>query len=416
MLGLPGRVPRRITVFYPWGDFNRCQSGASRRVSLLLDVLVSSCEEVRVLHAGSGGISREGRLVTIAAPRPPRGILLVRLLLRFLAPCVLGRGGWGQVLPLWWYLERLADRRFRAEVRALVRWADAVLLEYGFWAAIVAPECRRQGVPLILTDHDVIAAQVTRSRLLHRLALSREIAAMRAATHAVCVTAADAAVLAPDGIAVEVIANPADLRPTACAPRPPRALLNEQFGIALTEAPICLFVGSAHPPNAEAVTKLRALAQRMAGPAAPRFVLAGSCARRGTEGGVLALGAIDAAALAALYRLAALVLVPLGQGTGSSLKTLEAFSWNRPVLGTAVAFRGLPVTPGVDCIIEDDLARWPAAITALLGDAPRREAIGAAARRLAENFDHRRVFIAYLRLLGLPEAAAGPARDRAATE
>jgi glycosyltransferase involved in cell wall biosynthesis len=416
MPGLPGCVPRRIAVFYPWSDFDRRQSGASRRVSLLLDVLVPSCEEVRVLHAGRGGIAREGRLVSIAAPRPPRGIFLVRLLLRFLAPCVLGRGGWGQVLPLWWYLERLADRRFRAEVRALVRWADAVLLEYGFWAAIVAPECRRQGVPLILTDHDVIAAQVTRSRLLHRLALGREIAAMRAATHAVCVTAADAAVFAADGIETEVIANPTDLGATALAARPPRALLDEQFGIAHTEAPICLFVGSAHPPNTEAVARVRALAQRMAGPAAPRFVLAGSCAPRGMEGGVLALGVIEAAALADLYRLAALVLVPLGQGTGSSLKTLEAFAWSRPVLGTAVAFRGLPVTHGVDCIVEDDLACWPAAIAALLGDAPRREAIGAAARRLAENFDHRRVFVTYLRLLGLPDAAAGPAHSRAAPE
>jgi hypothetical protein len=98
------------------------------------------------------------------------------------------------------------------------------------------------------------------------------------------------------------------------------------------------------------------------------------------------------------------VVIPLTQGTGSSLKTVEAMAWGRPILGTSAAFRGLRVTPGLNCEQEDDLTRWPARLASLLADPARRLAMGAAARRLAEDFGHRRVFAAYPRLLGLPSA------------
>jgi tetratricopeptide (TPR) repeat protein len=119
--------------------------------------------------------------------------------------------------------------------------------------------------------------------------------------------------------------------------------------------------------------------------------------------------------LALLYQLTALVVIPLQAGTGSSVKTVEALGAGKPVFGTSTAFRGLSLHPGVDCVLQDDLAQWPAQIAELLAAPTRLAAIAAAARRAGEAYDYRGVFDAYLPLMGLPPAsptaAASPTRN-----
>jgi glycosyltransferase involved in cell wall biosynthesis len=412
----PQRPPRRLAVFYPWGDFGDRRAGASRRTGLMLDVLAPMVEEVRVLHAGWPPDRREGNVTMVAAP-PRLRLDLARRAFRLAVRPLIGRADWGQELALWWHIERRFDPYFRRQVRDLVRWSDAVLIEYSFWAWAVQAECRRQGrrVPCILTAHDMLAEGVTGSAMLRRLTLACEVKALRQADHAVCVSPSDIAALATHGVDATLIPNPVDLE-VADAPSPieARTMLEALFDLLLPPGEICLFVGSDYAPNRAAVARVRALAKAMPPEAQASFVIVGGCAPPGRDGTVLAFGRVDDQVLGALYRIASVVVIPLPFGTGSSLKTVEAMGWGRPILGTSAAFRGLPVTPGVCCEQEDDLSRWPTLLSALLSDSARREAIAAAGRRLAEVYGHRRVFSAYPQLLGIPvgEPAFGKTKAR----
>ena len=290
------------------------------------------------------------------------------------------------------------DGRFRRKLRHTIARSDGVLLEYSFWAGMVAPLARARGIPLIITQHDVLADQVTRSAWLRRLTFGREVTALRLSSQAVTLSAADQACFAAAGASSLLIPNPVDgTRLDAPTSTDPWARLAE-LGISLPSGPFGLFVGATHPPNLQAVAALRVLAPRCPG---LTIVIAGSVAPKGVEGSVVALGRVTDAALVALHQAASLALIPLSAGTGSSLKTIEAMGFGLPILGTRLAFRGLAVTSGVQGVVEDDLASWPDLIVALLAKPERRVALGQAARVLAQQHDHRLVLPAYMELLGL---------------
>ena len=397
----PAPARPRIALLFPWADLLDRRSGAALRCGLLLDLLAEHAD-IDVLHTG-GESERRGAITYEGAP--PR--LAQRLITAGLGLLARLAGAPGQHLPLAWHIQRGFDGRFADQLRRIVGGADAVLLEYSFWAAAVAPLARARGIPLILTQHDVLADQVTRLPLLRRLTFGREVAALRLADHAVTLSAADQARFAAAGAPSLLIPNPVDgARLDAAPDADPRTTLAAQ-GVMLPAGDFGLFVGAAHPPNVAAVDALQAIA-----PHCPGFtiVVAGSVAPAGWQGGaqggrqgtVLALGRVSDAALVALHRAASLATIPLLAGTGSSLKTIEAMGLGLPVLGTTLAFRGLPIRPGLDVVVEDDLAAWPGLIAELLADAPRRAALGRNGRALALGFDHRRVFAAYLPL-ALPE-------------
>jgi len=389
----------RITMVFPWGDLLDRRSGAAMRCGLLLDVLARHAD-VHVLHAGWES-ERRGAVTYESAP-PRRAEHLIRRGLAVLARLA---GARRQYLPLSWHVDRALDAGFRGQLRRSIARADAVLLEYSFWARLVAPLARARGIPLVLTQHDVLSDQVTSAAWLRRLVFGIEVRALRLADHAVTLSPADQARFAAAGAPSLLIPNPVDGRRLDAPPdADPRATL-AGLGIELPAGPFGLFVGAAHPPNLDAVAALRALAPQCPGLA---IVVAGSAAPAGLAGGVLALGRVSDAALLALHRAATMALIPLLAGTGSSLKTIEAMGMGLPVLGTTVAFRGLPVTPGINALVEDRLEAWPALIDALLADAPRRAALGEAARALARGHDHRLVLPAYLPLLGIGVAEAGP--------
>src|SRR6185312_9103418 len=98
------------------------------------------------------------------------------------------------------------------------------------------------------------------------------------------------------------------------------------------------------------------------------FVVAGACMDRCDDGNFVALGRIDDASLAAFYRMAALVLVPLQEGTGSSVKSIEALARGALVLSTTTGMRGIPVVADRHCLIEDDLTAYPDRILEILRD------------------------------------------------
>lgn len=92
--------------------------------------------------------------------------------------------------------------------------------------------------------------------------------------------------------------------------------------------------------------------------------------------------------LAGLYADAMIALSPVFKGFGLINKTLEAMASALPVIGGRAAFNGIPGfrsgEHGIACTGPGS-AEFVAALRALLHDAPRRAAIGAAARRLVDG-------------------------------
>ena len=455
--GAAAGPPRRVAVLYPWGDYLEQRAGASVRTNLLVRKLAPLVDEIRVLQSGRPSplppfatilrrslalpllallslisvpfavarLTRTafGRLegappvhfgnVTVeAAPVRLRQRVVLRAF-RAAFRLLVRQGPPDQEMMLWFFLERRLDPRFVTRVRELVSWADVVFLEYPFWASIVAPVCAALGKTLIITDHDVLAQQVA-TPWLRRWTGRLECEGLGSGTHAVCVSESDRAWFAANGVNAQVISNPVDReRFEEPIHADVRLLLRELYDVAIPPGPVCLFVGSNFGPNIEAAEQLKGIAARMpqAGPIA--FVIAGACAPPASGANWICLGRIEDATLALLYQLAALILVPLRYGTGSSVKTIEALAAGRPVLGTSTAFRGLDLHQEQGCIHHDDLNEWPAVIAGLLASPARLMSLGAAARRASAAFDYRVLFEPYLGLAGIQSAqivAAEPIR------
>jgi glycosyltransferase involved in cell wall biosynthesis len=398
----PQQPPRRVQIFYPWTDFAERAGGASLRCNLMADVVASEVEEVRVMQTGSAAPSRHGNILIESMPEPAwasRARRWLRQGFRLLCFPLVGRKYWGEEVLLWRHLESALDPFLRRNVRRLLAGSDAVLLEYGFWAPTVLAESHRLGIPCVLTLHDVIEDGVTGSPLLRSATAWFERRARRAADLLVAVAPGDAERFRTEGRHPVVIPNTVDLGLLGTAPPEGRT--------TLPAGPFCLFVGSHFPPNIQAVAQLRRMAALLADQPAALVVVVGSVAAPEEAPGFLALGKLPANHLAELYRRAALAVIPLQAGTGASLKTLEAMAAGLPVLGTRLAFRGLPIPAELEAAMEDDLSRWPARIRRLMDDPAERHRLGSAGRKLAEAYGHRCVMRAYLPLLGLVDATPG---------
>jgi glycosyltransferase involved in cell wall biosynthesis len=82
----------------------------------------------------------------------------------------------------------------------------------------------------------------------------------------------------------------------------------------------------------------------------------------------------------------AVVLVPIWQGGGTRLKVLEALAAGRPLAGTPLGVSGLGLRDGEHALVAERPDALADAVVALLSDHARATALGAAGRRLAEQY------------------------------
>ncbi len=90
--------------------------------------------------------------------------------------------------------------------------------------------------------------------------------------------------------------------------------------------------------------------------------------------------------LNAVYRDASCFVAPLTSGAGVKFKVVQAMAWGLPVVGTPVAFEGLPDSPGVVVTSNSEAADE---VIALLQDRDRRVELGVSGRayvRVRFNF------------------------------
>jgi glycosyltransferase involved in cell wall biosynthesis len=82
---------------------------------------------------------------------------------------------------------------------------------------------------------------------------------------------------------------------------------------------------------------------------------------------------------------AAIYLAPLHSGAGTRTKLLEAFAAGLPVITTPTGLEGIEAEAGKELLLAADDAAMADAAVALLADDAKRQALGAAARELAEQ-------------------------------
>jgi glycosyltransferase involved in cell wall biosynthesis len=223
-----------------------------------------------------------------------------------------------------------------------------------------------------------------RARTRARAMRSVERVALPRADRVVCVSAADAraaaraggnVVLAPNGVDDGFFTVPA-------APGAEQAVFFGHFGYEPNRRGVERFVAEGWP---------EVLRRR---PQATLAIAGGGMGpelRRRLEAvpGVRVLGLVDD--LHGLLAGARAVVVPLWVGGGTRLKVLEALAAARPVVGTAVAVEGIGFTPGVEGLVGEAPPALAAGVAELLADPLRAAALGAAGRRLAEQFRWPRV-------------------------
>jgi glycosyltransferase involved in cell wall biosynthesis len=113
------------------------------------------------------------------------------------------------------------------------------------------------------------------------------------------------------------------------------------------------------------------------------------------DANVTLLGVVDGS-LAPVYRSAAVVVAPIFEGTGLSIKTVEALAMGKAVVGAPAAARGLDLRSGAFVVLNmrADPAGTASAILDLLSDPHKRRALEHKAAGYAEKEFGRGVFFA----------------------
>jgi glycosyltransferase involved in cell wall biosynthesis len=383
-----------VLILYPWGidSVINKSMGAGLRIGLLSEFLRDQGYTVTVASIGlrsrelsSGGV----RFVQLRYPSN------IALLLAYGSALTLAKVAQSHAFRAFLYFRfPRFDSTFAHTIRERAAANAHVLLEYPFWQAIL------DGPDAILTDHDIISESWAGrtdgplGRMLHDAVLRHEISAMQGCGRTVVVSENDRQFFlsraAGDPLVIENPIRLPVLWPDEDGPDGDRST---------TRRSRALFIGGGWYPNVQAA---RSIAYGIA-PNCPEieFILAGECSRnlRRVPRNVICLGQIPSSTLDRQYRDATYAVIPLQEGTGSSLKTIEALAYGKVVIATSIGVRGLPFENGVHGIICDDLQRLPEVLRSLEDDPDRRARLSRSALALSKSYDYRVIFKKYLEIM-----------------
>ncbi|MDR3463863.1 MAG: glycosyltransferase family 4 protein, partial [Beijerinckiaceae bacterium] len=279
---------------------------------------------------------------------------------------------------------------------------DAVLLNY-VTAYPVVETIGLADRPVICEMHDLQALQkgIYGRRLVSPRDIEAELAVLGRCAHLVSLNPDEAVFVAdrlpgvpiaitgifpvPPKSVTEVLAGCRDLIDVVTSAKPSTDLTRLRSALGPFDGIDMLFVGSNHLPN---IKGLRWFLDEVFLPNLAKhrktLVVAGSV----TDGGewptspyIVYLGRVGD--LAPLYAATRIVLLPILEGGGSSVKTAEALVHGVPIVATSSALRGIDQAAWQGVVVADDPDGYGRAILDLLGDAARRQRIGRAAEAMA---------------------------------
>ena len=408
---------KKVAILYPWGDILERKSGASKRVGLLIDYLKSKLYKVWLFTTGEEKDFRQDNVHYTYYQGSQTNYSLVQdiyadayqtfskaLNIKIADNKSTANNECNHWLP-WIYYQYRFDSNFIRQIETVAEWADVIILEYPFWSLTVANICRQYKSKLIITAHDIVSQQLDSSTLLGKIALAEEIEGLKQADHLICVSQNDRDFLAQYKLDAKVIPNPVnlDLDKYIKDKKELSKILDRKYLKLITE-PFCVFVGSQHHPNIEGVKQIRKIAQLFAHKYPNincNFIVVGGCWKPEQQDNFLSLGKVENQLLSLLYQQASLIISPILSGTGTSLKIIEGMAYGKVILGTTVTFRGYPVKSQQEVIICDCLTDYPMQIADLLHDEQKRQEIEYNAKKLAKNYDYRRLYSLYKEFIEL---------------
>lgn len=354
------------------------------RIGTLWDA-VSAIADARLVILGDRppvAIRRALRRQGVAI-HPPRIETPARRMLRLLTAL-----GTGRCIPAARYL---SERRIERLVGRLWRFRPDVVIVGDEYLSVLLPALAPLGARLILDTHNAASrghARVARSSRSPGTKLAYALLAWNtASTERRCFPLADEIwAVSPDDAAFYQPLSRAPVRvvPNVVALPPRPAPAGEPGAVAFAAS-------FGYWPNEDAALRLIAMAGRLRASGAlrtlslvgkaptPRMVRAAA-----RQPGVVVTGAVPD--VAPYLARAAVIAVPLGAGSGTKLKVLEAMAAGKAVVTTPVGAEGLGLAPGVHADVVP-LEAFEPSLAALLRDEPRRAALAAAGRAwVAERF------------------------------
>ena len=411
---------KKIAILYPWGDILERKAGASKRVGLLIDYLQAKNHQIWLFTAGDKPEFFDHKVrYTFYQQKFENLDLIKEVYTDTYNACLqsqsLNSSGKIQLINpeisaeinqdwrLSMYYQFRFDANFINYIEDITDWADVVILEYPFWAKTVSKICKEKQVKLIITAHDAIYKQVPENSAISQILLTEEISGLQTANQVISVSYEDQKLFNQYQINSIVIPNPVEL--------PKNDLIQlENIPLNITkehpwlEENYCLFVGSKHFPNLEAVNQIRNIASiysKNKEYIPCKFIIVGTCCEPENNHNFISLGKVNFELLKILYQQANLIISPMLSGTGSSLKIMEAMGYEKSILGTKIAFRGYPVESEFNCILSDEITDYPTIINNLLLDPKKLNLIGENAQKLAQNYDYCQVYQAYDQLISI---------------
>jgi GT2 family glycosyltransferase/glycosyltransferase involved in cell wall biosynthesis len=266
-----------------------------------------------------------------------------------------------------------------------------IQLEYSQMACYADPE---SAIPALLTKHEVdFAACARRAHIQTRLTqrvrwfynylqvLDREIRLLRRVSAAICMTEPDAVELQRfcKGVPVHVISTGVDLDffvPPDTAATSPRLVFVGAFQHLPNVDAMMYFCHSIFPhiraevPDAELCI--------VGSSPSPDVVGLGELPGVRVTGTVPDIRPFMASSM--------VYVVPLRLGVGIRGKILEAWSMAMPVVATSVACSGLRFEDGTNLLLADEAETFAGHVVSLLRNPERRQELGRAGRKAAEQF------------------------------
>lgn len=289
------------------------------------------------------------------------------------------------------YLHFIAGhtRKFRLECAKAFLGKDIIFLEHAHYARNILRIIRSSNLRVFLTLYDDDAnrcklhfvARLIRKNYEKILPLCSFIATVAQSEHEM---------LLQHGIPNYLIPSTSDL-----------LFINSQIRTAVqtsryTPRKRILFVGSRYYPNINAKNRIKKWAAEYGEKNDWEFIIVGGCTdEKESFNCFSALGTVPEERLIYEYANADVIIAPLTEGTGASVKTIEGMATAKPVLGTEVAFRGLSVKNGINCYIENSLDDFPTRLAEIFADSASATRVGVAGSHFALEYDYRKIFTPY---------------------
>ncbi len=384
----------RVACFYPWTPFE--MTGAWVRFTCLWRYLVEAGAEVTLAFLERGNdAALEGVSVRyLGEPNIYRNIGdYARALLSGKAASELRHYSAAELNFLLMYEKGLVLGSPKAGpwVDALVREHDIVTCEYPMYAPMLSDFCRKWNRPLVVTSLDLLFELHGRHPGAKARLKQKEVQALGLADAVVFCNEHEREIFAREGLKGVTVLNTGDVLGVTPGGEELHSA-GERSTLKIKTAHYCLFVGSAHAPNVEAVDEVKNMAKGMP---EMTFVVAGNCLAPTRDGNFIAVGPVTDGFLDRLYRGAFAIVVPLLRGTGMSVKIFQAFTYEKAVVSTPEGARGHAIVDGEEALLEPTPQDFPKSIRRLLADEALRQRIAKNARAYALRHDFRVHFEPY---------------------